>query len=112
MPRACDDQSESAVESNVAIFRCAGTFCRQKNDSETTAICTNKQLVLSRHVCLDEDDIVMRRAVLAGAIVLAVALWGTATVSLGETFPSKVVKITAPYSAGAAPATFTRVVGE
>ena len=54
----------------------------------------------------------MRRAVLAGANVLAVALWGTATLCLGEAFPSKAVKITAPYSAGAAPATFTRVVGD
>jgi len=36
MPRAGDDQSESAVETNVAIIRCAGTFCRQQNDSKTT----------------------------------------------------------------------------
>src|SRR5258708_1660433 len=61
---------------------------------------------------LTENDIVMRRAPLAGSLVLAVTLCSTATLALGETFPSKPVKITAPYSAGAAPATFTRVVAD
>ena len=35
-----------------------------------------------------------------------------ATFALGQTFPAKAVRITAPYSAGAAPATLTRVVAE
>jgi len=55
---------------------------------------------------------VMRRAVLAGAIVLAAALWGAAAPALAQTFPWKTVKLTAPYSAGAAPATFTRLVAD
>jgi hypothetical protein len=47
MPRAGDDQSESAVETNVAIIRCAGIFCRQQNDSKATAFRQNRQLVRS-----------------------------------------------------------------
>ena len=37
---------------------------------------------------------------------------GAATLSFAQTFPSKLVKITAPYSAGAAPAVFTRAVAD
>jgi tripartite-type tricarboxylate transporter receptor subunit TctC len=54
----------------------------------------------------------MRRAVLTVTIVVAVTSWGMARLALAETFPSRMVKITAPYSGGAAPATFTRVVAD
>ncbi|HEY3178907.1 MAG TPA: tripartite tricarboxylate transporter substrate-binding protein [Casimicrobiaceae bacterium] len=35
-----------------------------------------------------------------------------ATVAVAQTYPTKIVKITAPYSAGAGPAVFTRVMAE
>jgi len=54
----------------------------------------------------------MRRAALGASVAFAAMLWGAATGALGQAFPSKPVRITAPYSAGAAPATFTRVVAE
>jgi tripartite-type tricarboxylate transporter receptor subunit TctC len=45
--------------------------------------------------------------------VAFVAIWlGITHSSLAQTFPSKLVRITAPYSAGAAPATFTRAVAD
>src|SRR5437879_13247389 len=45
--------------------------------------------------------------------VLLIAAWlGWATLALAQTFPSKVVKITAPYAAGAAPAIFTRMMAD
>ena len=46
-------------------------------------------------------------------LVLLIAAWlGWATLALAQTFPSKVVKITAPYAAGAAPAIFTRMMAD
>src|SRR5450759_5862767 len=46
-------------------------------------------------------------------LVLLSAAWlGWATLTLAQTFPSKVVKITAPYAAGAGPAIFTRVIAD
>jgi len=54
----------------------------------------------------------MRRAFRAAILAGTAAACATATVALGQAFPAKAVKITAPYSAGAAPATFTRVVAE
>ena len=45
--------------------------------------------------------------------VTFVAAWlGVAGSGLGQSFPSRPVKITAPYSAGAAPAVFTRAVAD
>jgi tripartite-type tricarboxylate transporter receptor subunit TctC len=45
--------------------------------------------------------------------VVLIATWlGVAAATLAQSFPSRPVKITAPYSAGAAPATFTRAVAE
>ena len=54
----------------------------------------------------------MPRGVLVQGIVLAAALSGAATLALAQAFPAKTVKITAPYSAGAAPTTFTRVMAD
>ena len=46
-------------------------------------------------------------------LIFLIAAWlGWATLALGQTFPSKVVKITAPYAAGAGPAIFTRVMAD
>lgn len=46
-------------------------------------------------------------------LVLLIAAWlGWATLALSQTFPSKLVKITAPYAAGAAPAIFTRMMAD
>src|SRR5438477_7738851 len=51
--------------------------------------------------------------VLPAAIFLLVQLsMAGAPVSVAQTYPTKVVKITAPFSAGAAPAVFTRVLAE
>ena len=44
---------------------------------------------------------------LAGALALA-----TMSTGFAQTFPSKTVKISAPYSAGAAPAVFTRAIAD
>src|SRR5712671_4147280 len=45
--------------------------------------------------------------------IFLIAAWlGLATFALAQTFPSKVVKITAPYAAGAAPAIFTRIMAD
>ena len=45
--------------------------------------------------------------------VVFVAMWlGVATLTCAQSFPSKLVKITAPYSAGAGPAVFTRAVAD
>ncbi len=52
----------------------------------------------------------MNRKNLAYCMVVAAALLCEAAVA--QTFPSKAVKITAPYSAGAGPAVFTRVVAD
>ena len=54
----------------------------------------------------------MMRLALARPMLFAAACLGASTFAIGQGFPSKVVKITAPYSAGAAPAVFTRVVAE
>jgi tripartite-type tricarboxylate transporter receptor subunit TctC len=45
-------------------------------------------------------------------IVLAAAWLGTAPLALAQSFPSKMVKITAPYSSGAGPAIFMRVMAD
>jgi tripartite-type tricarboxylate transporter receptor subunit TctC len=44
--------------------------------------------------------------------VAAVCALAMVTTAVAQTFPAKPVKITAPYSAGAAPAVFTRVVAD
>ncbi len=45
--------------------------------------------------------------------VVFMAMWlGMATWALAQPFPSRLVKITAPYSAGAGPAVFTRAVAD
>ena len=54
----------------------------------------------------------MKRLVWFRTFVLVVAWLGVAAATLAQSFPSRPVKITAPYSAGAAPATFTRAVAE
>ena len=54
----------------------------------------------------------MKRLALARSMLFAAACLGASTFALGQGFPSKVVKITAPYSAGAAPAVFTHVVAD
>ncbi len=46
------------------------------------------------------------------AFALATVALAAATAAHAQTFPVKPVKITAPYSAGAAPATFTRLVAD
>jgi tripartite-type tricarboxylate transporter receptor subunit TctC len=46
------------------------------------------------------------------AIAIAVSWFGIAALALAQSFPSKPVKITAPYSAGAAPAVFAHAVAE
>jgi tripartite-type tricarboxylate transporter receptor subunit TctC len=46
-------------------------------------------------------------------VTFLIAAWlGGATIALAQTFPSKVVKITAPYAAGAGPAIFTRMMAD
>jgi tripartite-type tricarboxylate transporter receptor subunit TctC len=45
-------------------------------------------------------------------IAIAFAWLGLANVAAAQSFPSKIVKITAPYSSGAAPAVFMHVVAE
>jgi len=46
-------------------------------------------------------------------MMLFAAAWlAVATLALGQGFPSKLVTITAPYSAGAAPAVFTHVIAD
>src|SRR5437588_12348132 len=43
--------------------------------------------------------------------IFLIAAWlGLGSIALTQTFPSKVVKITAPYAAGAGPAIFTRIM--
>src|SRR6266478_1641176 len=45
--------------------------------------------------------------------ILLIAAWlGLGSIALAQTFPSKVVKITAPYAAGAGPAIFTRIMAD
>ena len=44
--------------------------------------------------------------------MLAVLVFAAVTGAAAQTFPTKPVRITAPYSPGAAPATFTRVVAD
>ena len=45
--------------------------------------------------------------------IFLIAAWlGLASIVLAQTFPSKVVKITAPYAAGAGPAIFTRIMAD
>jgi tripartite-type tricarboxylate transporter receptor subunit TctC len=45
-------------------------------------------------------------------VVVTLAWLGAGTLALAQTFPTKVVKITAPYSSGAGPAVFTRVLAD
>ena len=46
-------------------------------------------------------------------LVLLIAAWLASTsLALAQTFPSKIVKITAPYAAGAGPAIFTRTMAD
>jgi tripartite-type tricarboxylate transporter receptor subunit TctC len=45
-------------------------------------------------------------------VVVTLAWLGAGTLALAQTFPMKVVKITAPYSSGAGPAVFTRVLAD
>jgi tripartite-type tricarboxylate transporter receptor subunit TctC len=45
-------------------------------------------------------------------IVVTLTWLGAVTLALAQTFPTKVVKITAPYSSGAGPAVFTRVLAD
>src|SRR5450631_4579781 len=45
-------------------------------------------------------------------IAFLAAWFGFAALSCAQTFPTKLVKITAPFSAGAAPAVFTRAVAD
>jgi tripartite-type tricarboxylate transporter receptor subunit TctC len=52
------------------------------------------------------------RFVVAATIAFAVTICDPSTPAFAQSFPSKPVKITAPYSAGAAPATFTRLVAD
>jgi tripartite-type tricarboxylate transporter receptor subunit TctC len=45
--------------------------------------------------------------------VFLIAAWlGMPTLALAQNFPSKVVRITAPYAAGAGPAIFTRIIAD
>src|ERR1700675_4207698 len=45
--------------------------------------------------------------------IYLIAAWlGLGSIALAQTFPSKVVKITAPYAAGAGPAIFTRIMAD
>jgi tripartite-type tricarboxylate transporter receptor subunit TctC len=54
----------------------------------------------------------MNRRVLPRLIVLAAAWLAASTLALAQSFPTKVVKITAPYSSGAGPAIFMRVMAD
>ena len=46
-------------------------------------------------------------------IIFLITAWlGLGSIALAQTFPSKVVKITAPYAAGAGPAIFTRIMAD
>jgi tripartite-type tricarboxylate transporter receptor subunit TctC len=49
---------------------------------------------------------------LARRMLITAASLALATLALGQTFPSRLVTITAPYSAGAAPAVFTHVMAD
>jgi tripartite-type tricarboxylate transporter receptor subunit TctC len=51
-------------------------------------------------------------ASLTRIVIVIAACFATASFAVAQTYPAKVVKITAPYSAGAAPAVFTRVLAE
>jgi hypothetical protein len=54
----------------------------------------------------------MIAASIARTIIAIAACLAATSLALAQTYPTKVVKITAPYSAGAAPAVFTRVLAE
>jgi tripartite-type tricarboxylate transporter receptor subunit TctC len=54
----------------------------------------------------------MKRLNRSSAAVLAALVAGLATNAIAQSFPMKTVRIDAPYSAGAAPATFTRMVAD
>ena len=54
----------------------------------------------------------MMNRTLSRLVVLTMACLGAATLALAQTFPTKIVKITAPYSSGAGPAVFTRVLAD
>ena len=54
----------------------------------------------------------MNRPVLSRRIVIAALALGAVASALGQGFPSKPVRITAPYSAGAGPAVFTHVMAD
>jgi len=46
------------------------------------------------------------------ALVVALALWAAGDAAAADAFPARTVHIVAPYSAGAAPATFIRLVAD
>ncbi|HEX7273381.1 MAG TPA: tripartite tricarboxylate transporter substrate-binding protein [Casimicrobiaceae bacterium] len=54
----------------------------------------------------------MNRAALSRRIVIAVLALGAVASAFGQAFPSKPIRITAPYSAGAGPAVFTHVMAD
>jgi tripartite-type tricarboxylate transporter receptor subunit TctC len=54
----------------------------------------------------------MMRNVVAQLLMLAACATGAVSSAHAQAFPSKTVKITAPYSAGAAPAAFTRAIAD
>jgi tripartite-type tricarboxylate transporter receptor subunit TctC len=54
----------------------------------------------------------MERSARCIAAALVAAIAGAGTAALPEPFPSKPVRLIAPYSAGAAPVTFTRVLAD
>jgi len=54
----------------------------------------------------------MNRAALSRRTVIAVLALGAVAGAFGQTFPSKAIRITAPYSAGAGPAVFTHVMAD
>jgi tripartite-type tricarboxylate transporter receptor subunit TctC len=61
-------------------------------------------------MALDPREARMKR--LTRMMLLAAAWLPVATPAVGQAFPSKLVTITAPYSAGAAPAIFTHVLAD
>jgi tripartite-type tricarboxylate transporter receptor subunit TctC len=54
----------------------------------------------------------MTKPMLSRLLVVTVALLGAGTLALAQAFPTKIVKITAPYSSGAGPAVFARVLAD
>jgi tripartite-type tricarboxylate transporter receptor subunit TctC len=52
------------------------------------------------------------KSTFATRFILLVTCLGLTTLALAQTFPSRAVKITAPFAAGAAPAIFTRTIAD